>query len=315
MDKQCAAELDRAVLEHEGEPITVIEYRREKGGWVPFSVFTESDGYNFEYSKKSNRLFYHNSNSGYSPDSEKPFEIDKFCNPNIKRPSGAIWANQDVVLVNREKTRLDKAALRTMGYLLLKNPAELKHLNGGQSQVNPFLPDDAYDNNAVYCGVCDDWMVDYNLCRHVFWDREIGVHAGPGADECNEISEYEKHILFFLSRMEKSVLQDLLKLLRRGTARWRFTGELLGPESLELMGTTFGKKQIYHYDVIAGMHDKLKTEEDENLFVMGGQWVMSLGGKRMKEIPIVIGWIEKLLAEIEVAGESACLGRDEKRHP
>jgi len=42
---------------------------------------------------------------------------------------------------------------------------------------------------------------------------------------------------------------------------------------------------------------------------------MSLGGKRMKEIPIVIGWIEKLLAEIEVAGESACLGRDEKRHP
>ncbi|MBW8035698.1 MAG: hypothetical protein FVQ79_08735 [Planctomycetes bacterium] len=267
------------------ETIICIEYDSDDR---PFNVTTQDGGmshYDFDWCEGAG-LYYHCSGGG----PRGGIVLSKFANPE---PPRKIWAAPGIKFVKQtrdgndwKEIELTIEQIRAMGHEIISEPVNLSSM--GKDTCNPF--DVGYEGETVYCGICRERMPDEDLCRHVFWDRFIGMYSGVGSDE-GKVEDYKDDILFFISKMSKPVVEKILHALTTNSIWLQFHGELLGSSQIELNGD-----DVWHNDILEDVdeYDDLKGEGEECKFVTGGEWLASLEGKKTKKTnALVAEWIKE----------------------
>ena len=123
------------------EIIIIVEFSSDG---KPFTVITECEYggyacYDFKWSKQSECFLYHQSGGG-----SWPYEIT----------AKEYWVKDETPL------------------LYLKFECESK-------QRKNFDPTDLFNDNwgvtAQYCSICEDFVPTEDICKHLWWDEEIGL--------------------------------------------------------------------------------------------------------------------------------------------
>ena len=136
--------------------------------------------WDFNYSKASETLYYHNSGSG----GEVRYIVSRFVHPDP--PPAHLWVADGIPIVRTVRARGtergwterrvgDRELLR-LGYRRLRHPRRLPERYGNLRTTNPFAVGE--EGETVWCEQCEDHQPtdgSYSPCEHISWCHQCSL--------------------------------------------------------------------------------------------------------------------------------------------
>ncbi len=155
---------------------------------------------------------------------------------------------------------------------------------------NPF--DDARDDRAEYCNVCDDYLPNMDTCKHLQDVADGNGMAGCGSND-RDAQSHKASTCRLLALLPHDVLCRYARALKDGESR---TVDFDGHFAIEAVECKFG------IDNTLTVEFDFEVDAEVGVYALGIAWIRSLHtGKTPSTTPdadaITLAWAEAVLAE------------------